>query len=133
MQRMQKKICKRKIWTQNKIIDVKARSAFKINKITMSMMKCAHGCNHCGERYLMMNKDITNQECPRFNEIEQWDHLIRCKNARHVRVEHVKDLTISLMKCKNRKVDAEEILSFVEDTLRFLENKEIEEHEKSNA
>ena len=33
------------------------------------------------------------------------------------------------MQCKTRKVDAEEILSFVEDTIRCLENEEIEEHE----
>ena len=43
-----------------------------------------------------------------------------------MRVECVKDLTISFMKCKDRKVDADEFLSFMEDVLRYLEN---EEHE----
>ena len=33
------------------------------------------------------------------------------------------------MKCKNRKVDSEEILSFAEDILRYLENEENEEYE----
>ena len=39
-----------------------------------------------------------------------------------MRVEYVKELTISLMQCKNRKVDTEEFLSFIEDMLRHLEN-----------
>ena len=93
------------------------------------MIKCTHGHNNHGERDAMMSKDIKNQECPRCNGIESWDHVIKCKNTRHMRVEHVKILTVSLMKCENRKVDAEEILSFVEDTLRCLENEEIEEYE----
>ena len=71
------------------------------------MMKCAHGNNHHDERDAIMNKDTTNQEWSRCNEIEPWDHVIKYKNTRHMRVEYVKDLTISLTKQKNRKVDAE--------------------------
>ena len=33
------------------------------------------------------------------------------------------------MQYKNRKVDADEIFSFIEDMLRYLEKEEIEEHE----
>ena len=51
MQRIQKRFMqKEKIGYKTEFIDVKARSAFKINKITMSMPKCAHGHNHYGER-----------------------------------------------------------------------------------
>ena len=46
-------------------------------------------------------------------------------------VECAKYLTISLIKYKNRKVDTEEILSFTEDTLRHLENEEIEDYESN--
>ena len=72
---------KAKFGCKIEFIDVKARSTFKINKITTSMMKCAHGNNHYGERDAIMNKDITNQECPRCNEIESWNHVIKCKNT----------------------------------------------------
>ena len=57
--------------------------------------------------------------------------MTKCKHARQARVEHAKKLTISLIKCKNRKVHTEEILSFVEDILRRLEKEETEEHETS--
>ena len=57
-----------KVGCKTEFIDVKARSAFKTKKTPLSMIKCAHGCNHYGERDAIMNKDITNQECPRCNE-----------------------------------------------------------------
>ena len=93
------------------------------------MKKCAHGHNHYGERDALINKDVTNQECPRCNETESWDQVLKYKNTMKMHVEHAKESTISLMQCKNRKVDAEEILSFIEDMLRCLENEEIEDHE----
>ena len=65
-----------------------------IKIIKTSMMKCAHGHNYHGEREVMMNEDITNQECLRCDEIESLDHVIKCKNIGNVRVECVKDLTI---------------------------------------
>ena len=88
---------KEKIGYKTEFIDVKARSAFKIKKITTSMIKCAHGHNHYGETHTLINKDVKNQECPTCNEIESWDHVIKCKHTRQMRVECVKELTISLM------------------------------------
>ena len=83
-----------KFGLESEFIDVKARSTFKLNKTTTSTTKRAHGHNQCGEREAMTNEAITNKECPRCDEIESWEHAIKCKNKRHVRVEHVKDLTI---------------------------------------
>ena len=48
-------------------------------------------------------------------------------------VECVKDFTISLINCKNRKVDAEENLSLVEDTLSYLEDEKNEERETNQC
>ena len=113
---------KAKFGHKTESVDVKARSVFKINKITTPMIKCAHGRNHYGEIDRLTNDDVTNQECPRCDETESWDHVNKCKHTKKIRVEHAKELTISLMQCKNRKVDAEEFFSFVKDMLRCLEN-----------
>ena len=58
---------------KTEFIDTKARSTFKLNKITTSMTKCAHGHNHYGDREVMTSKDIRNQECLRCNERESSD------------------------------------------------------------
>ena len=44
----------------------------------MSVIKCAHGCNHYGIRNAMTNDDLTEKECPRCNAIETWNDVIRC-------------------------------------------------------
>ena len=105
---------KEKFGHETEFVDAKARIAFKTIKMTTLITKRAHGHNHHGERDALMKKEITNQECPRCNEIESQDHVIKCKNTRHMRVEHMEDLNISLMKCKKKKVDEKEILLFVE-------------------
>ena len=81
---------KSKFGCKTESIYVKARSSFKINKTTTSMIKCAHACSHYGERNTIMNKDATHQECPRCNETESWDHATKCKHTRKMRAEHAK-------------------------------------------
>ena len=53
-----KKYAKVKFGCKTEFIDAKARSTLKIIKTTTSMIKCAHGNDHCGERDAMMNKCI---------------------------------------------------------------------------
>ena len=60
---------KGKFGCEKELIDMKVRSAFRLIKVTTSMMKCAHGRNHYGEREAMMKKDTINQEYLRYNEI----------------------------------------------------------------
>ena len=51
---------KAKFWCKTECVDVKARSTFKINKITTPMIKFAHGCDHCSERDTLISEYATN-------------------------------------------------------------------------
>ena len=91
------------------------------------MIKFAHGCNHYDDRETLINKDATKQECTKFNETESWDHVIKCKHTRKMRVEHAKELTISFLQCKTGKQTQKKFCFFIEDILRHLENEKIED------
>ena len=67
---LEENYAKTKFGYKAELINVKERSSFKINKIATSMIKCAHGHNHYGERETLMNKHVTNQDCLRCNGTE---------------------------------------------------------------
>ena len=85
------------------------------------MMKCAHGFNHYGLRDSLMSNNMIDDHCPRCQEVEAWDHVMKCKETMNLRKEFVKKLLLELL--KNREfVDVSEIMSFCEDILVHLEN-----------
>ena len=55
---------------KTELIDEKSRRKFKLNKIITSMIKCTHRYDHHGEREVMINEVINNQDCPRCDKIE---------------------------------------------------------------
>ena len=83
---------------KKEFIDIEARNAFKIGKVTPSMMKCAHGYNHYGVREAMINNNMVDSMCPRCEQVETWDHVIKCKETRRLRKDFVEDLLITLVK-----------------------------------
>ena len=52
------------------IIDLEARNAFPSKKISATVIKCASRYNHYRVRYAMINKDLIEEACLRFNETE---------------------------------------------------------------
>ena len=55
--------------------------------------------------------------------------MIKCQNTIELRREFIKEIVIELVRNKPKDVHIEEIMSFVEDILRYLENEEDEEYE----
>ena len=64
---------------EHDFVDKDTRNACNPKKVTMSMMKYAHGFNHYGLRGSLMNKNMIDACCPRYQEIETWDHVAKCK------------------------------------------------------
>ena len=112
-------------------IDLEAREAFKSNEVTPSIIKCVHGYNQYGVRDAMINGRLTDMECPRCNEIETWDHVIKCRSVRHMQREFIKNLTIDLVKENKARIDEEKILNLIEDIVVYFEDGDEDEYESS--
>ena len=108
-------------------IDMEVRNSFQMSKVTISMIKYAHGYNHHRLRDAMINNYVVEAHCPRCNLVEIWDHIIKCRETISLRKEFIKGLVVELVKNKLEDINMEVIMSFVEDILRYLENKEEEE------
>ena len=77
----------------------------------------------------MISKKTIGNECPRCSDVETWDYVVKYKETIPLRQEFVKKMLKEL--CNNRleNIDEEEILSFVEDILRYLEDNSDNEYE----
>ena len=109
-------------------VDAEARNVFNSKKVTTSMMKCAHGFNHYGLRDSLINNNMIDDSCPRCQEVETWDHVIKCKETIKLRKEFIQKILLELLKNRER-VDVNEIMSFCEDILVYLENDQEVEYE----
>ena len=72
---------------------------------------------------------MVEAQYPRCEQVETWDHVIKCRETISLRKEFVKDLVVTLVKNKPEDVNVEATMSFVEDALKHIENEEEEEHE----
>ena len=75
----------------------------------------------------MINKDLIEEACSRCNEIETWEHVIKCDQTKPMRKEFITNLLKDLFDNKEDAVHFEEIFKMIEDVLRYLENEEEEE------
>ena len=109
-------------------VDKEARNAFNPKKVTSSMIKCAYGYNHFGLRDSLINNNMIDAHCPRCQEIETWEHIVKCKETMNLRKEFMEKLLLKLLKNK-AKVNMNEIMSFCEDILLYLDSEDEDEYE----
>ena len=58
------------------LMDKKARMNIKKMQLSVSVMKFEGGLNYCGKRDKSINSGTSLDECPRWREIETWEHLL---------------------------------------------------------
>ena len=109
---------------QADFIDLEARRAFNNKDVTPSVIKCTHGFNHYGVRDAAINKGVTEVECPRCNQIETWDHVIRCGKVLLMQVEFVKETIKELRKHAKEDVDNEIIIKMMKDMVKYFKGDE---------
>ena len=117
----EKQHAKKKLGYDHKLIDIEVRNAFKANKVTLSIIKCACRQNHYRVRESMFNNDMVKECCLQYEAAETRDHVIKCNKMIDIRKKFMKKLLIELLKNRD-KVEANEIIAFCEDILRHLEN-----------
>ena len=76
----------------------------------------------------MINNNIAEATCPRHEKDEILDYVIKSEERNALRKEFIKDLVVELVKNKPDNVYVEQIMSFIEDILRYVENEEKEEY-----
>ena len=96
-----------------------------------SIIKCANGYNHYGQRDTAMNKQQCNGECPRCSKNESWEYVVQCKEIRHLRKDFVKNLLIEMLKERPKEVDRIDIFDIIEDILKYLDEDEEGDFETS--
>ena len=115
---------KNKLGHIHDMIDIEARNAFKVGKVTTSMLKCVYGCNHYSQHDAMINDYIVEARCPRCEMIETWEHVLQCNENKKGRPAFVKDLMETLIKNKSKEVNEDKIMSFVEDIMKYAQNEQ---------
>ena len=120
---------KKKYQHNTDFIDIKVREAFRNKGIIASMIACSHGYNHYGIRNVIFNNNLTDVDCPRYNELEIQDYVIKYAKIRELQKEFIKDTTLETIKINKGKINEEEILDMIEDIVIYLQNGDPEEYE----
>ena len=74
----EKEYVNKKYRYRKEFIDMEVRNVFQTGKVTTSMIKCAHRFNHYGLREAIINNNMVESICPQCEEVETWDHVIKC-------------------------------------------------------
>jgi hypothetical protein len=109
-------------------VDIEARNVFKMSDVTPSMIKCSHGFNHYGLRDSLINKEMTEEYCPRCDMVETWDHVIRCAKTLAMRKEFIEKLLLAMLKDRD-DVSVNEIMAMCEDIVCYMEAGSEEDYE----
>ena len=76
----------------------------------------------------MINNNMIEEYCPRCDGVETWDHITQCVETIPIRKQFIEKLLVKLLKHKN-KVNVNEIMSFCEDIMKYLENDDDDKYE----
>ena len=85
--KLEEKHGEKKLGYEHEHVYKEARNAFNPKNITTSIIKCAHGCNHFSLRDSMINNNIIDAYCLRYQMVETWDHVVKCNETMHLRKE----------------------------------------------
>ena len=106
-------------------IDREARDCFG-GGVGNGTLKCVYGYNHHGVRNAKINKELTNEECPRCGKREDWTHVILCEGINEIKYEYLNDVKSNIEKLNlndEEKQNAEMIIDDIENYI-LVENKE---------
>ena len=71
---------------------------------------------------------MIDAHCPRCQEIETWEHIVKCKETMNLRKEFMEKLLLKLLKNKG-KVNVNEIMLFCKDILLYLDSEDEDKYE----
>ena len=80
-----------------------------------------------------MNNNMIDSTCPRCCQTETWHHVIKCSDTKKHRAKFISKMIKEMIKQKPEDVHIDEIMSFLEDTLRHAEGENNEECETNQC
>ena len=95
------------------------------------MIKCAHECNYCRMRNVMINDCTVETHCLRRKQIETLDRVIKCQETINLRIEFAKDLVLVLVTNKQEDMSDDIVMSFAEGIIRHRENDKEDKFEEN--
>ena len=115
---------KNKLGYKHDLIDLEARNAFKVGKVTILMIKYIYGYNHYSQWDIMINEYMVEATYPRCDLIETWEHVLHCNKNKKGKPGFTKDFIKTLFKKKSKEVKEDEVMSFTEDIMKYIRGNE---------
>ena len=84
------------------------------------MLKCIARFNHYGKQSKMINKQLTGDECSRYLQIEDWNHIIICLMITESRKEYIIKLHTELLKVKYESIETEQIIEMLSNIITYF-------------
>jgi len=106
-------------------INMNTRDTFSISSVTISMIKYVYSFNHYAIWDQNINENILSDKYSRYSERETWDHIILCQKTKYYQKNFIIKLRNKLTKVKLRIINEEEIDEFLEDILRYFDDKKM--------
>ena len=113
------------------LVDKMTRINIKKIPLLESAMKYYYGCNHYGKRDKVTNVGASTDECPRFNEIETWKHVVQYSKTVSMRAEFILKLHEGLKKVQGPGVTDEYLRKLIEDIMKFM-REDLDDFEKNS-
>ena len=82
---------------------------------------CTHRHSHYGLRDTLINNNVVEERYLRCNNVETWDHVVKCPHTIEIRKEFIKTLPGKLLQKKPDNADANLMMACCKDVLRHLE------------
>ena len=106
---------KEKLGHECNFADHEARNMLVAKDLTLSIIKYARECDYHSLRDALINNNVVEERCPKCNNVETWDHKVRCLYAIEIRKNFIALLLEKLLKKKPENVDINLIMAHCED------------------
>jgi len=100
-------------------VDIDARNCFMAGAGT-GAIKCASGCNHHGKRNGKINNGLCLEKCPRCNENEDWEHVIKCEGIQNIKQDFITEITNETNKINTTTEEKQSIEMIINDIKRYI-------------
>ena len=117
----EKAIIENKIGEKEAWVDIDARNYFH-GGVGISTIKCVAGYNHHGCRNSKVNKGMTSNRCPHYDEVEGWEHVIRCEGINQMKEAYLIDLEEGTKKIKGADNEWETIRHVLDNIRKYVCN-----------
>ena len=110
---------------QVQFIDIEARHVFH-QGFSSSLIKCAYGVNHYAMREVVINQDVYNCYCLRCDQLETWEHVIKCSKAINLKNEYINKLRKKLKSQDKNNLEGGKIARILTDIYNYIYNHQVQ-------